>query len=354
MAKRVLYVLIICLVVAAQLAAAQLFAVETVRFQEQTYSGSITYNQKAQPGDAVFVRLSLKFTDAAGNKAPQNPAAVLQLFKGKERASSAQFFGINPKRNPKNTAENNLKNRSTETVEMLAGIPLSTWLSGEDTYSLKVIISAAGVQKVQEKEITLPFGIQKKQFVSERIPLDARNTGIRRDVSPERRAQIEKLNKILETVTPQNVHTLEPFTLPTDSKRITSGFGDRRVFVYTDKQTSTSLHYGIDYGVPTGTPVHACAGGKVVLAENRISTGWSVVIEHLPGLYSLYYHLDSLYVHEGQYIKQGERLGLSGATGLATGPHLHWEIRLNMEAVNPEFFLKDFAFPPLPEKCAKF
>ncbi len=311
------------------IAAVQLFAVETVRFQEQTYSGSVTYNEKAQPGDAVFVRLSLKFDGTVRKETLKNPAAVLQLFKGKERAATAQFFFTHP------------KNRSAETTEMLAGIPLSTWLSGEETYSLKVIISTGDAQK---KEITLPFSIQKKQFVSERIVLDARNTGIRKDVSPERRAQSEKLNKILEMVTPQDVYTLKPFTIPVDSKRITSGFGDRRVFEYTDKKTSTSLHYGIDYGVPTGTPVHSCAEGKVVLAENRISTGWSVVIEHLPGLYSLYYHLDSLGVNEGQYVKQGEKLGLSGATGLATGPHLHWEIRLNMEAVNPEFFLKAFSF----------
>ena len=311
------------------IAAVQLFAVETVRFQEQTYSGSVTYNEKAQPGDAVFVRLSMKVPETTSDKTSQKPIAVLQLFKGKERAASTQFFFTNP------------QNRSAETAEMLAGIPLSTWLSGEETYSLKVIISTGDAQK---KEIMLPFSIQKKQFASERIVLDARNTGIRKDVSPERRAQSEKLNKILETVIPQDVYTLKPFTIPVDSKRITSGFGDRRVFEYTDKKTSTSLHYGIDYGVPTGTPVHSCAEGKVVLAENRISTGWSVVIEHLPGLYSLYYHMDSLNVQEGQYVKQGEKLGLSGATGLATGPHLHWEVRLNMGAVNPEFFLKEFAF----------
>ena len=311
------------------IAAVQLFAVEAVRFQEQTYSGSVTYNEKAQPGDAVFVRLSMKVPETTSDKTSQKPTAVLQLFKGKERAATAQFFFTNP------------QNRSAETAEMLAGIPLSTWLSDKEVYSLKVIISTGDAQK---KEITLPFSIQKKQFVSERIVLDARNTGIRKDVSPERRAQSEKLNKILETVIPQDVYTLKPFTIPVDSKRITSGFGDRRVFEYTDKKTSTSLHYGIDYGVPTGTPVHSCAEGKVVLAENRISTGWSVVVEHLPGLYSLYYHMDSLNVQEGQYVKQGEKLGLSGATGLATGPHLHWEVRLNMGAVNPEFFLKEFAF----------
>ena len=324
MNRRFFYWFIISMAVAAQL-----FAVETVRFQEQTYSGSVTYNEKAQPGDAVFVRLSMKVPETTSDKTSQKPIAVLQLFKGKERAASTQFFFTNP------------QNRSAETAEMLAGIPLSTWLSDKEVYSLKVIISTGDAQK---KEIMLPFSIQKKQFASERIVLDARNTGIRKDVSPERRAQSEKLNKILETVTPQDVYTLKPFTIPVDSKRITSGFGDRRVFEYTDKKTSTSLHYGIDYGVPTGTSVHSCAEGKVVLAENRISTGWSVVIEHLPGLYSLYYHMDSLNVQEGQYVKQGEKLGLSGATGLATGPHLHWEIRLNMEAVNPEFFLKEFAF----------
>lgn len=323
MNKRFFYCFII------SIAAVQLFAVETVRFQEQTYSGSVTYNEKAQPGDAVFVRLSMKVPETTSDKTSQKPIAVLQLFKGKERAASTQFFFTNP------------QNRSAETAEMLAGIPLSTWLSDKEVYSLKVIISTGDAQK---KEIMLPFSIQKKQFASERIVLDARNTGIRKDVSPERRAQSEKLNKILETVIPQDVYTLKPFTIPVDSKRITSGFGDRRVFEYTDKKTSTSLHYGIDYGVPTGTPVHSCAEGKVVLAENRISTGWSVVVEHLPGLYSLYYHMDSLNVQEGQYVKQGEKLGLSGATGLATGPHLHWEVRLNMGAVNPEFFLKEFAF----------
>ena len=324
MNKRFFYWFIISIAVAAQL-----FAVETVRFQEQTYSGSVTYNEKAQPGDAVFVRLSMKVPETTSDKTSQKPIAVLQLFKGKERAASTQFFFTNP------------QNRSAETAEMLAGIPLSTWLSDKEVYSLKVIISTGDAQK---KEIMLPFSIQKKQFASERIVLDARNTGIRKDVSPERRAQSEKLNKILETVIPQDVYTLKPFTIPVDSKRITSGFGDRRVFEYTDKKTSTSLHYGIDYGVPTGTPVHSCAEGKVVLADNRISTGWSVVVEHLPGLYSLYYHMDSLNVQEGQYVKQGGKLGLSGATGLATGPHLHWEVRLNMRAVNPEFFLKEFSF----------
>ena len=106
------------------------------------------------------------------------------------------------------------------------------------------------------------------------------------------------------------------------------------------------MHFGNDYGIPEGSTVSACADGKVVIAENRISTGWSIVVEHLPGLYSLYYHLSEMEVKEGDMVKQGQEIGKSGSTGLATGPHLHWEMRLNGEAVRPEFFISNFSFEP--------
>ena len=319
----------ICFSALLMLIAVNIYAAEIVTFHEQSFSGSIIYNDKAFPGDAVFAKLSIKIARSSVKKNAPDTAAVMQLFKGEKKIDSTRFFFTNP------------KNRKAANFDMAAGIPLSTWYSDSDDYSLKVTISAIGMP---DKELVLPFVILKKEFSSERIPLDSKNTGIKKNMSAERLSQIEKLNTILETVMPQDVYALKPFTFPVASKRITSGFGDRRVFEYTDKKTSTSLHYGIDYGVPTGTLVQSCAEGKVVMAENRISTGWSVVIEHLPGLYSLYYHLDSLNVKGGQYVKQGEKLGLSGATGLATGPHLHWEVRLNMGAVNPEFFTKDFAF----------
>ena len=149
---------------------------------------------------------------------------------------------------------------------------------------------------------------------------------------------------ILETINPEAVYQTQPFTAPTAATRRTSFFADRRTFAYSNGKSSTSLHYGIDFGCPKGTPVTSCAAGKVVLAETRISTGWSGVIEHLPGLYSLYYHMDSLKVKEGDIVKAGDLVGLSGATGLATGPHLHWEIRLNMAAVSPDFFVQNFTF----------
>jgi murein DD-endopeptidase MepM/ murein hydrolase activator NlpD len=123
------------------------------------------------------------------------------------------------------------------------------------------------------------------------------------------------------------------------STRRTSFFGDRRVFKYANGNEDTSIHAGVDYGVPTGTPVSACGPGRVVLARNRIVTGNSVVLEHLPGVYSLYYHLDSIAVNEGVMVDAGTLLGRAGATGLATGPHLHWEIRVAGENTDPDILM---------------
>jgi murein DD-endopeptidase MepM/ murein hydrolase activator NlpD len=83
----------------------------------------------------------------------------------------------------------------------------------------------------------------------------------------------------------------------------------------------------------------ASGRGRVVLARERLLTGNSVILEHLPGVYSLYYHLDSMAVNEGEIVETGQVLGRSGATGLATGPHLHWEIRVSGENADPDAFL---------------
>ncbi len=72
------------------------------------------------------------------------------------------------------------------------------------------------------------------------------------------------------------------------------------------------------------------------MATNRIVTGGTVVIEHLPAVYSLYYHLDTVDVAVNDIVEQGERIGTVGSTGLSTGPHLHWELRVSGVAVDPE------------------
>jgi murein DD-endopeptidase MepM/ murein hydrolase activator NlpD len=93
---------------------------------------------------------------------------------------------------------------------------------------------------------------------------------------------------------------------------------------------------GLDLAAPVGTPVYSSGDGIVRMARNRIVTGETVVIEHLPGVYSLYYHLDEISVEEGEEIAVGAMIGTVGSTGLATGPHLHWEIRVAGVPVSPE------------------
>ena len=177
------------------------------------------------------------------------------------------------------------------------------------------------------------FEIEPRDFVSEVIELNETLTEIRTD--PRRTAESEQLWAILSR-TGKDFYTDGVFSPPVTSTRRTSFFGDYRVFKYSNGASDTSVHAGIDYGVPTGTPVSACATGKVVMARSRIVTGNSVVIEHLPGVYSLYYHLDKIGVNEGDFVTTGTQLGLSGSTGLATGPHLHWEIRVSGENTDPD------------------
>ncbi len=302
-----------------------LFA-NTVSFQNAYCSGTITYNEKAKPGEAIWARLNMKIEKRRKNSA--EPVAVIQLVKDDKKIDSAKFYHLNS------------KGKRQTNPEMLAGLPLSIWLDTAQNYSIKVIFST-GTEDTQ-KEAILPFSLENVEWEKEIIPLDEKNSEIRQDMSPERLAQIEKLNNILGTVMENDVYSVKPFIQPVKSNRYTAHFGDQRIYKYTNGKTAASPHYGNDYGVPEGTEVVACAEGRVVMAENRISTGWSVVIEHLPGLYSLYYHMKSLNVKENDYVKAGEKIGLSGSTGLATGPHLHWEVRLNMAALKPEFFMQDF------------
>ena len=225
---------------------------------------------------------------------------------------------------------------------LFGAIPLSTWLEKGEFTLIYTYKDTAGVTQ----EENYPITVNTKEFINEDIPLNATNTAIRTDTSSTKVAQIDKLNDVLGKVNVNTNYYDGCFIQPVDSQRRTSFFGDRRTYVYNTGTRSVSEHYGIDFGVPTGTPVKACGSGKVVLAENRISTGWSIVIEHLPGLYSLYYHMDSLVAKEGDIVKQGDLIGKSGATGLATGPHLHWEIRLRGMAVNPDYFKEIQLFRP--------
>jgi murein DD-endopeptidase MepM/ murein hydrolase activator NlpD len=117
---------------------------------------------------------------------------------------------------------------------------------------------------------------------------------------------------------------------PTDS------FGTRRVF--NGKLDST--HKGMDFRAQTGTPVTAGNSGVVVLARPLFYEGNCVAIDHGLGLFTISMHLSRIDVSEGERVSRGQRIGLSGATGRATGPHLHWGVRWQGAYLDPAKLLR--------------
>lgn len=98
-------------------------------------------------------------------------------------------------------------------------------------------------------------------------------------------------------------------------------------------------HTGMDLGVPTGTPIRAALGGTVTLSRYNGSYGNCVMIDHGNGLVTLYGHNSRLLVQVGQTVQAGDVVSLSGATGRVTGPHLHFEVRVNGQRTNPRYYL---------------
>jgi murein DD-endopeptidase MepM/ murein hydrolase activator NlpD len=181
--------------------------------------------------------------------------------------------------------------------------------------------------------------IEARQFFHEDIPVPQSSADLLTIPDPKKTEEAEILWGILSH-TGTDIYTSNAFIVPVTTKRITNPFGTGQVFIYPNgERRPPSIHAGIDYGVPTGTPVLACASGKVRLARPRIITGNTVIVEHLPGVYSLYYHLDKIAVPENSMVAQGKPVGVSGATGFVTGPHLHWEVRVAGVNTDPDAFI---------------
>jgi murein DD-endopeptidase MepM/ murein hydrolase activator NlpD len=113
--------------------------------------------------------------------------------------------------------------------------------------------------------------------------------------------------------------------------RITSGFGNR----YHPILHQYRMHTGVDIGAPQGTPIHAAGAGTVILASYVRGYGNCIIIDHGDGLTTLYGHCSALAVSEGETVSQGQVIAYVGMTGLATGPHLHFEVRRNGVPVPP-------------------
>ena len=120
------------------------------------------------------------------------------------------------------------------------------------------------------------------------------------------------------------------FRAPVNSSA-SEGFGTRRTF----NGKLASIHRGLDYHAPEGTPIRAANGGTVVLAQELFYEGNCVILDHGEQFMTLYMHLSKIQVAPGETVKQGQQIGLSGATGRATGPHLHVAVRWQGACLDP-------------------
>ncbi|MFZ9282917.1 MAG: M23 family metallopeptidase [Prochlorococcaceae cyanobacterium] len=118
---------------------------------------------------------------------------------------------------------------------------------------------------------------------------------------------------------------------------------------YSESRRAWRMHTGVDFAAPTGTPVLAAMAGRVVLAEAISGYGLTVMLEHPNGVHTLYAHLEQIEVSLGSQVAEGEPLGTVGMTGTATGPHLHFELRVNGQqpvALDPTPHLPPLLPPP--------
>jgi murein DD-endopeptidase MepM/ murein hydrolase activator NlpD len=129
---------------------------------------------------------------------------------------------------------------------------------------------------------------------------------------------------------------ITPSIFPTTSTTVTSSFGYRK-----DPFTRRSAyHRGIDFGGDVGDPIFATADGKVSQTGYDRAMGNYIYVKHGNGLETVYMHLSKSLVKKGQNVKKGEQIGKLGSTGRSTGPHLHYEVHKNGEAINPKPYIK--------------
>ena len=144
-----------------------------------------------------------------------------------------------------------------------------------------------------------------------------------------------RASEILSRLDDLNVYRMAaaqtPFAIPVrGSYRFTSGFGKRW----------GRMHKGVDFAGATGTPIHTTADGTVVVAGKKSGYGNVVYIRHDFGIETRYAHLSKIHVKQGQRVSRGDLIGAMGNTGRSTGTHLHYEVRIDGEAVNPMTYIE--------------
>ena len=178
-----------------------------------------------------------------------------------------------------------------------------------------------------------PVPVKYRSFPEERLKVDRKMVEFPPEILRRVRQDQAAVRAACEHVTARR-YWVRPFVWPVRS-RVLSPFGLRRIF----NGQPRSPHSGVDLRAPAGTPVKAANRGRVTLVRNCYLSGWTVVLDHGYGLFSLYAHLSRVEVRRGDLVSRGQVIGLSGCTGRATGPHLHWGVSLLGARLDPQQFM---------------
>lgn len=176
---------------------------------------------------------------------------------------------------------------------------------------------------------TIPFRVVAGTYKTDELKVDSSRVNPNKKNIERAQKEARKIKRIYAEGTVDRLWQSD-FQLPMSSE-ITSRFGNKRVFNGKLK----SFHNGVDFRARTPSAVFAANSGIVKLAENLFYSGNVVVIDHGTGIFTIYAHLSRIDVTPGRHIEKGQRLGLTGATGRVSGPHLHWGVKVNGIAVNP-------------------
>lgn len=184
-----------------------------------------------------------------------------------------------------------------------------------------------------QKTFEAPFEVSSKRYRLQRLTIRNKNKVNPNRKSTQRILRELKIQNKLKNRYSERAASLN-FMQPVRGRN-TGRFGLRRII----NGQKRNPHSGMDIAAPTGTPVKATAAGQVIHTDDFFFTGKVVYLDHGSGVISLYAHLSRINVKPGQWLKRGEILGRVGSTGRATGPHLHWSIYLNGQAVDPHLFI---------------
>jgi murein DD-endopeptidase MepM/ murein hydrolase activator NlpD len=275
------------------------------------------------------------------------------------RVVSGTVLGINVRSGSREGFTAVLRDSKGQKVSANSSFPVSSGEASEEYLYESILlgipstISSASCLLGLEQQGTLlwegPVQIVAGDFRRDEIPLNQSMSQLHSDPDPRKVEEAVMIQQIYATFNRRPWGGALQFELPVKNGRFSAMFGDRRVFIYDDGKRAASVHSGLDIAAPTGTEIKAGASGLVILATDRIVTGKTVVIEHLPGVYGVFFHLDSMNVDTGYLVEGDTVIGTVGMTGLATGPHLHWEIRVGSVPVDPFIYISR-SLPLLPER----